>query len=646
LWLKPLAFRVKSFLSLKRAEFAPALHCVLSIPPVNAIKAKLDPESVNLTKTSLYFHYPHFYSKLSRRLVTMERKTPILGLKFLLSNWSLLGHTILAVALAVGVALVNGLVVNPSDAGRKSDGKTWLRASDVTTIVSAAATVVGLATSAWFSGAVWKSTFILMKNDLSLSQFKTMISISLPVRIMGLDAFVIAAVLILSYPATISQPLLTGAIDWTTTTVFKDAGSVPAYMGGTPEDWFYYLDAPQGSRNDGFAISALGVAAQTWSNVASSGWRCRHLGNAKSADTNTPIPVNSTVENAILPCIQIHNLTWDNIPWDPEVVDLLKNNATSLSLADSNPIGPEFWGGGQVFIYDLKPWDSPQKYLNANKTSAQLPNSTIFSGTKKVLLQLTRQKTNNCTQVTNTGFGNATFLSQIKNAYPLVQNPTDENCYLSGTISITAGVVKSPQSRFLTARAIEAIADNLQIEPSLWNEEVLFQMPDVMSRVSMVNPSGASRSNDVESYVAEILAVSYMAAWDIFFVESDNSTSTGDLKVNQLVNMLVARVDKIRVFSWLAISLLLVIFGVILLWLEFKRLGRWVTNGPAAALTIDTSSLKERDLTSLSAYSQYQNQNSAAAWRINIKPPSTDKVKPTSNIKEAPCTDKTKLTLV
>jgi hypothetical protein len=87
---------------------------------------------------------------------------------------------------------------------------------------------------------------------------------------------------------------------------------------------------------------------------------CRHKINEMMKDSDTPIPTISTVENAILPCLQVHDLAWDDIPWPADVLDSLQNDGPFISLASRKPLS--FWGAGNVFLYDFKPWDSKKLY--------------------------------------------------------------------------------------------------------------------------------------------------------------------------------------------------------------------------------------------------------------------------------------------
>jgi hypothetical protein len=227
--------------------------------------------------------------------------------------------------------------------------------------------------------------------------------------------------------------------------------------------------------------------------------------------------------------------------------------------------------------------------LSPDNTS--FPPPTVFSGTKKTLLMIGRQWSNECKIVSSGLFGNATSMAKITNGYPLIHDPTYEICYLSGTINITAGIVKIPFSRFVSSRIIEARQDNLPIEPSIWTEEALFQMPDVTSRITNLNNSHVPTWDNLDDYVKTTIKISYMAAWDSFS-NSYEQNNLVELKVNQRVDMLRASVSQSRVYGWLAINLLLTASGIILVVLQSKVCRPVINDGPVAALMTDTSDMK------------------------------------------------------
>jgi hypothetical protein len=227
-----------------------------------------------------------------------------------------------------------------------------------------------------------------------------------------------------------------------------------------------------------------------------------------------------------------------------------------------------------------------------------------------------RQWSNECKIISSGLFGNATSMAKITNAYPLIHDPTYEICYLSGTINITTGIVKSPFSRFVSSRIIEARQDNLPIEPSIWTEEALFQMPDVTPRITNLNNSHVPTLDNLDDYVKTTIKISYMAAWDSFS-NSYEQNNRVELKVNQCVDMLRASVSQSRVYGWLAINLLLTASGIILVVLQSKVCRPVINDGPVAALMTDTSDMENGPRNSLSCI-LYVTDYNAKKWKMQL----------------------------
>lgn len=116
---------------------------------------------------------------------------------------------------------------------------TFLRTSDVTSIITAVQVVIRVITSSWSGLVVWRSMYFLMeKSDINIRQIKWMVTWRFlrpatfgsalctsranktssssqrehkHAKIYHIHA---AVILILMWPATLSAPILTGAVDW------------------------------------------------------------------------------------------------------------------------------------------------------------------------------------------------------------------------------------------------------------------------------------------------------------------------------------------------------------------------------------------------------------------------------------------------
>ena len=230
----------------------------------------------------------------------------------------------MAVGLFWGVYSIDGLIVNSTEDGRYTDGVTNFLASDITSLISGALVAVRLVTSAWAGIASWKCAFIMLeKSSLDLKQFNRMVSARVPWPLnirSGRFGLLVTAVLLLMLPSTFIAPLLSGAAGWQTVSIQVDAGTANITIPESEaEQWFWYqqIALDRGKYTD----RAAGLASLAWANIEQgrpSG--CRHVVVGR--------PVNSTVENALLPCIKFHGISWygESVPsYVSDVIDPLRN---------------------------------------------------------------------------------------------------------------------------------------------------------------------------------------------------------------------------------------------------------------------------------------------------------------------------------
>jgi hypothetical protein len=190
------------------------------------------------------------YEDATKEYIDVKKKCENPARQRFLTIWLLPLHAVLVIILAISlIKYVDCMLVNPSNANRKSDGKTLLRASDVTTIISFATVVIRLVTSSWCSIAAWRCAFILLEAGLDLQQFSRTVSWRMPTEFKGQNSVTVTLVLLLIFPSTVITPIVTGAIDWQAAFSFKDGGSLMSVLvGANSSIWYWYLWHDQGSR--------------------------------------------------------------------------------------------------------------------------------------------------------------------------------------------------------------------------------------------------------------------------------------------------------------------------------------------------------------------------------------------------------------
>jgi hypothetical protein len=193
------------------------------------------------------------------------------------------------------------------------------------------------------------------------------------------------------------------------------------------------------------------------------------------------------IENAILPCIDIHSISWDKKSDFPEYITnelVYSYNKTlwaqgKLSLEEDPPFNHYHAGNAVLFEPNL-----PLIYAEYNKSAnpsryTPPPPATRFRGIKKIVLLLGRQGTNGCTEVSPTIFGNASSMAKLKDVHR-VGNPEHESRFLIGTVNITAGIIRSSEAVYIGNRVISANRTTQIIEPFPWVNDALYLLPEVM----------------------------------------------------------------------------------------------------------------------------------------------------------------------
>jgi len=462
-------------------------------------------------------------------------------------------HSGLVIGLSLLVSWLDGAKVNPAEGERYTNGKTYLRASDITTFISGALVAVRLVTNCLAGIFAWKCAFLLLeKSSLDLRQFNMIMSYHVPWS-MGLQSGklcqLVKIILLLMLPSTFVAPLLSGAIDWRSVSVLVDAGLVDITLQAPdPDNWSWYqfnVDV-----REKLADRATGISALAWSSIEHNDANgCRHV-----VPINPNLPVNSVVENATVPCINVHNITWYESSPPQYVLDVL-DDPRNISLT-----GDEFetFYRGNAILFDRTRWIGvnhrpfpPPSRFTGEKTIAVVVggNWTACSKTSKIELM----------------FG---LPADAVVGVELPINVAGPTCAMVGTVKFTAGVVKNVKSTYISRRVIEVrdIPDQL-ILADRWVTEVLYLMPDVMTRVSLMNATSLVTWKNLDSYVESLIRYSYMATWDAMDYIFDETTRP-PLKAQRPVPMLEASISTVRVLSWLGMQLLLGLAGLLVLYMQ------------------------------------------------------------------------------
>ncbi|KFY87313.1 hypothetical protein V498_07229 [Pseudogymnoascus sp. VKM F-4517 (FW-2822)] len=342
-------------------------------------------------------------------------------------------------------------------------------------------------------------------------------------------------------------------------------------------NWYWYLS--QETTRKGLLRVAGGNAAIGWADTGNFIQRRSLLRNVVNDDS---LPVNSTITDAILPALMVHNITLDEHQVSSDVYDIARSSE-DISVVGDAPFLYHHAGNAIVFDPDDPKWTS-SKYIVSNSSQANEPPASRFSGNKKVVLMLARQKSTTpaCSPVTPDTFGD---LSYFKNVFPL-GNANDQNCFISGTINMTAGVVRKRGARYISSRVVDSedpwSVDDIQSDR--WVEEAIRLLPDVMAFVSQLNASSMPTWNNVDDYVASLVQLSFMGAWSA--LSRTNDASNILLTANPAILRSQAVVSGDRASAWLGAMLLIPVSAIIITYLQRRYLDKDSLSANSRAATL------------------------------------------------------------
>ncbi|KAH8587225.1 hypothetical protein B0O99DRAFT_527129 [Bisporella sp. PMI_857] len=489
-------------------------------------------------------------------------------------------HIVFCLILSLVLALViNGYQAINTTTPRYYNGVYVLRVSDVTTLVSLGLVFIKITVTSWTILTLWRCADILKtKPGLALPRFAFMMRWKAPPWIMwppkipeGQKSWVVAVVLLLILPQPFIAPLLSGAVDWNTSSI---PGQEKTVSSGAPNPnpgaWYYYLnqdvDRSAQFRRAGGAVS---LTWDTGNGAIHTGNGCRHIVN------NDGLPVNSTLKDALIPCLVVHDIKWDTTAGSSDVNTVLGNSKEYSIVLEGTAVQPfDVYQPGITMVFDFGKTrgDSKGNYTYSgtdNHTASHLP-PLLFTGTKSIILMLSHQSSTGCSPIDPSTFGD---MSQVKNPYSHTTSNTQELCYATGKINFTAGVIKSSLSTYITSRVVESqdAVEDLAWQSDVYTQEALWMLPDLMAMAAIMNSSSIPTFDNLDNYAATLLRYSYLAAWDtLTSIYGLGGAGSVDLVATTREPRIQATVSYARVFAWLGINLLTTVSAILLWWIRAR----------------------------------------------------------------------------
>lgn len=516
-------------------------------------------------------------------------------MRFLSGDSVLMLHFLLTMAMIpFMLRFVDGRLVNSDDEQDGRPGQPRLRVSDITTLVSVALVFVRFVASVWTGMLAWRCAFFLLETEgLTLGQFNNIISwrVHWP---RNLKRHLITTVLLLvTIPSSFVAPILAGAVDWRDYSEIVNTRQVE-YRNIMADDYWYWFIQDLGTRK-GLALRAAGFSTLAWAGTTDRIQKtCRH-----ALPSGGEMPTGSIVENATIPCIEIHDINWDD-PLDANVTAILGDEGLTITRLGDPPLRYYHQGNGALLEptrnLNLGQYRVPTgpslRPGNSFAIGANFPPPRLFTGRMKVAVLLIRQ--GDCVIRVPSMFGNSTYVQAFK-----TKGVSHGNCFRIGTVSFTAGVIRSPNATYVSPRVIESEVGT--ILPHEWVLPALSFLPDVMVRVSGANSTSVPPWDNIDGYTRGLIRQSYMGTWDA--MNEDFSRDRVELKAHEKHRLLQAKVLLPRLTVWFTMQLLVTVSGMAMWFLQRGASHPVVVDAAAVSLMVDSRQVLENDTHNLTRMS-------------------------------------------
>jgi len=446
---------------------------------------------------------------------------------------------------------------------------------------------------------------LLQKDGLSLGQLDNMISYRIPTTWSGRHSIKMALVMLMMFPSPYIAPLVSGAIDWRSTEMYQaHSGTVQGGFGMISSDNYDGIFNEPKMRELQFmlATAALQFAIRSWDYLNSD--RMSPEGTYRYIAREKAKPA-TRVENVPMPFIKVHSITWDD-NW-PAWAESIVFDQRKIRYGEVTDSQLHFIGTGMVFDNDTTLPNS-------------LPNSaTVFEAKKKVAM-LTGYAENilggNCAAESASdwdGMKNMTLKVEKQGKY----------CYALGTIHFTAGIMYFPIGTYLNNNTVEARLDSMtkgRLIGDPWAEYCSKILTEPMSMISRMHPlefESGPGSRNLTQATEVLVRQSYLAVRQAL---GEHIPDPRNLTTQSLTLYLEARVDRIRVLTWLVLNIIVGGAGCIIGLVELGSKGRpEVVSTVLAPLMTDVREILVADENGISGISYLTRKDKKSVKKVRLK---------------------------
>ncbi|CAE7126584.1 unnamed protein product [Rhizoctonia solani] len=442
--------------------------------------------------------------------------------------------------------------------------------SDIVTFLSSILAISKCALTAWAGLLCWNvALFLMEKRGLVRRDLQTLLKYGLLApRAYSKDwsAWVIGALLVASLAAGLASPVLTGSISWAPSNRLVHGVSGGRYiledtLDGTitqlPEQYTRLI-----TRRYAEALRSVGLVSFSWGRKSEKGIFKR------ATNWSTQLEANSTINNATLPYFKVHSIRWvESSNEDNRIgkgVDLFRPQY----LASPSPIPP--LSNAAVILFPN---------VTTNWTSDPL-ESVIIHDTRLMLF----------TCGTTSPTGAKMFVTQDLPPNAYIEND-GVDCYAFAWVTFSAGVGRCKNHRCIVSNPFTIQSGGpIEPEPHQLTFQALVTAPIVSAHLTQHNQSVPYLWDNLNDYVEAVLVRAYSGAWSTLNWMSPTANTESDY-VPALAS-LVANVDRMRVYIWLGIQLLVTSLSILFLIMR-SRLSRraFINDTSLLAFELDTTAV-------------------------------------------------------
>ncbi|KAJ1304096.1 hypothetical protein OPQ81_008500 [Rhizoctonia solani] len=385
-------------------------------------------------------------------------------------------------------------------------------------------------------------------------------------------------------PINIIAPILTGSVTWTTSSRLTERAlntTVSASTVATNLGWTGWNRYP--AARERLAVSAAGYANIAWGRDTPDGWSKRVLRSCSA------LAINSTVATVRVPYFSVDSIEWIK---DPEhslsasQLDVLGTGCTLTSIHARQQECPIRTAPGTLGLI-------PKANLTSSSPQGDpFPEPVIIKERRLMVLFSHWRESSDipCEPVRPANRTTRWISDKFPASVGFYPQKDGGECWAFAWVNFTAGSGNCFNCRISSHSTVQS-DDVLEVQPDRMADPALRVMPTAISLMTLMNSSIPSPWRNVEKYVAEVLGRSYAVSWAALVDWAGEGDDRLNSEFSPAMQSSRAKVDYSRVFTWLAIQLLITISGIAFIVLQIFLGFPMIDDTTLVAFYLDTTNL-------------------------------------------------------